>query len=351
VGRAVGLTVQTVQERAIEAVGGETDDSRPYSVRVSDDQEDSDWDAYLQDSAHGGHVQTSLWGQIKAWLGWRVIRIVVTDNGHIVAGAQILIRPVRFLGNVGYVPKGPVIGRDDPRLSELVIRTLHEVAAAHSIRVLFAQPSLEGADLTSQLNAAGFATSPISIGPSATVLVDLHDDLDAVLGRMTKGMRNGIRRSQRRGIKVREGTRIDLPTFHRLLVATSKRRGFSPFELEYFDEMWRILYPHGQIKLFLSEYQGESISAQLVIPFGDTVIAKQIGWSGRHGSLRPNEGLDWATIQRAKSQGFEYYDLEGIESEAARAKLNGRPCPESFLKGATGRPLRYERPFHGAERL
>lgn len=317
----------------------EKSDPCRYVVRVSNDTIDADWDAFLKKAPYGNHVQTSLWGQIKAWQGWDITRIVVTDGQRIVAGAQLLVRKARYVGNVGYVPKGPVVCQQDPHLGELVIQTLREIAD-RSVRVLIVQPASDGESLAEQLPDWGFRPCPIETAPTATVLVNLESDLDTILARMRKGMRNGIRRSLRRGISVREGTADDLPTFHRLLEATSRRRGFSPYELDYFFQMWRVLGPHGHIQLFLSEYEGETVSAQLVIPFGDTVVAKQIGWSGRHGSLKPNEGLDWATLQWAKSQGYYYYDLGGIEPEAARTILNGQPIPKSFAKTPTAYKLR-----------
>ena len=66
---------------------------------------------------------------------------------------------------------------------------------------------------------------------------------------------------------------------------------------------------------------GEAVSAQLVIGFGDTVTAKTSGWSGRHSSLGPNQVLEWTTVQWAKSRGYRFYDLEGINVEAAKTLL------------------------------
>jgi len=333
------MTVITHKTTKTSSAAGSDVQSR-YVIRETTNGKDAIWDAYLENLPHGSHVQTSLWAQVKGWSGWRVTRVLVTDGGQVVAGAQMLIRKSRFLGNIAYIPKGPVFENFDPRLGQLLLFRLLDVASNNDVRALFVQPAHDDAGFTNELVKAGFCQCPVETTPSATVIVDLRHDEDAILARMKKGMRNGIRRSQRNGIKVREGTVDDLPMFHRLLVATSGRRGFEPFTLRYFQHMWTILNPYGYIKLFLAEFENEAISAQLVIPFGNTVVAKQIGWSGCHGNLKPNEGLDWGTMQWAKSNRYDFYDLEGIEPEVASVVLKGQPIPTSFADSPTHYKMR-----------
>ncbi len=92
--------------------------------------------------------------------------------------------------------------------------------------------------------------------------------------------------------------------------------------------------------VFISELDGEAVSAQFCITFGDTIVAKQIGWSGEHRRLHPNEALDWFTIQWAKERGFRYYDLEGIERPAAQALAAGKPLPAEYAGTPTAYKLR-----------
>ena len=154
--------------------------------------------------------------------------------------------------------------------------------------------------------------------PTATLLIDLTKNLDDILAQMKRATRYGIRRSLREGITVREGTERDLSTFYCILVATSQRQQFSPYPEEYFIKMWRVLGPHGYIRLFLAEYEDETVSAILTVPFRDTVIYKKGAWSGRHGNRRPNEALHWTAIKWAKAHGYCYYDFEGVNYEGCQ---------------------------------
>ena len=63
---------------------GEATKVAGYRVLVSDKAEDPAWDAFLAEVPGGHHVQTSLWAQAKAVLGWQTVRIVVTQVEKIV---------------------------------------------------------------------------------------------------------------------------------------------------------------------------------------------------------------------------------------------------------------------------
>lgn len=317
-----------------------TKETSSFEFAFSDGGIDPAWDAFLESVDSGHHVQSGLWSDIKSLNGWKTRRMIASQDGQIVGGAQLLIKQVKFAGSIGYVPKGPVLlNPNDASLASELVRRIRDLASSERLRVLFVQPPEDGA-FVKQLTDQGFTSCPVETAPTATILIDLTANLDTILARMKKGMRNQIRRSQKRGITVREGTKADLPAFYGLLSATSQRRGFSTFDLEYFQGMWDILAPTDSIKLFVGELDGVAVSAQFGIPFGDTFIAKQIGWSGEHRKLHPNEALDWFTIQWCKDEGFKYYDLEGIERPAAEAIAGGQSLPNEYSASPTAYKMR-----------
>lgn len=305
-------------------------------IHISRDAEHPDWDAFLKRTPGGHHAQTSLWAQLKAQLGWEVARVIAIREGHIVAGAQMLIRPLALVGAVGYVPKGPVCAEEDPELAGLILHELHRVARTCHVHYLAVQPPNNGHALVSRLLGWGSPPSAIPVGqPTATLLLDLAKDLDGILADMHASTRYNIRLGLRRGVVVRQGRERDLPTFWRLLEATGRRQGFAPEHETYLSQMYRLLAPRGWLRLFIAEYQGEAVSAALLIAFGDTVFYKRGAWSGRHGKHHPNEVLQWELIQWAKAQGYRTYDFEGIEPACARAVLRGETIPESLSRTVT----------------
>jgi lipid II:glycine glycyltransferase (peptidoglycan interpeptide bridge formation enzyme) len=290
-------------------------------------------------------VQTSLWAQVKALLGWRAVRLVVSQGEQIVAGAQLLIRLFSGFGALGYVTKGPVCAVDDPLLPKLVINELLQVARTQRVQYLIVQPPNNGRAVAEALPGKGFRPSSVAVSTEATVQIDLQPELDEILARMRKQTRRDIRHGLGQGMVGREGTEHDLATFYRLLGATSERQKFLPYSPQYLSKLWQFYRPHGYARLFLAEYNGEVVSAQLVLAFGDTVIAKNSGWSGRYGSLGPNHIMDWTTLEWAKTQGYRYYDLEGIDPSVARMILNGGSLTDE-LKRQHG-PAFYKLGFGG----
>ncbi|HEY3108106.1 MAG TPA: peptidoglycan bridge formation glycyltransferase FemA/FemB family protein [Chloroflexota bacterium] len=306
-----------------------------YRVAVCDRTHDPDWDAFLARTAGGDHAQSGLMARLKAPLGWRVARVVVSRDGRIVGGAQLLLRSLPLAGAIGYVARGPLCALDDPALARLVVERLQRVARARGLRYLIVQPPLNGQAVARELVGRGFRPTWLEPQPAHAVLIDLSRSLDDLLAAMKGKTRYNLRLGQRKGIRVREGTEADLDTFHRLLVATSQRQGFSVQSRSYFAEMWRIFAPPGNLKLFLAEHEGEAISAALTIPFGDTVTYKRGAWSGRQGNVHANEVTHWAAIGWAKANGYRYYDFEGIDPRLAPGIARGQIEAGSLARSVT----------------
>lgn len=317
----------------------EVSGAQGFTVVMDRSADDPDWDSFLVATPGEYHQQSSLWCRVKRLNGWHHVRVKVRGPDGIVAGAQVLSRSSRLAGRVGYVPKGPVLAIDDEDLADLVLTAVREVAAREGIRALVLQAPCHGA-ASRRFERHGFGLIPVEAAPSATVVLDLTADEEEILRRMSKGMRNGVRRSQRRGISTRTGTRDDLVIFHDLLEATSRRQGMSIYDVDYFLGMWDVLAPAKAMALFLSELGNEPVAAQICLTFGDTVVAKQIGWSGEHRHLHPNEALDWHTIRWAKERGFKSYDLEGIERGAAEALLETGSLPDRYVNTPTSYKVR-----------
>jgi lipid II:glycine glycyltransferase (peptidoglycan interpeptide bridge formation enzyme) len=303
-----------------------------YDVEVSTAGEDAAWDAFVAGTPGGHHVQTSLWGRLKASGDWWPVRILVRRDHDLVAGVQVLVRSLPWVGAVAYAPKGPVVRSASPDLSQVLLDSLDHVASVHRIRHLTVQPANDGHAFVETLLEAGYRPSDAAVAPVATVQIDVRREPEAILAGMRKNHRRYVRHGLRQGVEGRVGTEDDLEAFHRLVVATSRRQGFEPHPFAYFAEMWRLFRPGGHVQLFVSEYRGAMVSGQLAIAFGDRVIAKNSGWNGEHGSLGPNHVMEWTTLQWTKANGYDYYDLEGIDIRAARVALAGESQPEHLRR-------------------
>lgn len=289
---------------------------------------DPAWDDSLASVPGGQHVQTSLWAQVKAELGWRAIRIQLGDDRQLIAGAQLLLKPLSIMGALAYLPQGPLLRHRDDALADVLLGAVHRAARAHRVRYLVVQPSDGDSDMMSRLSRHGFRPSALEVGPTATMRIDVTQDLDTILAQMKAKTRYNIRHGERRGITVREGTGQHVSLFYQALVATSQRQGFMPYPQSYFETMARIFEPQGRFRFFIAMYRDEPVSILLAIRFGRTTVYKKGAWFGRYGEHHPNEVLHWAAIKWAKAQGCHDYDLEGIDPRAAQALLREEPLPE-----------------------
>lgn len=297
---------------------------------------DPEWDAFVERSPGGHHVQTSRWADVKAVVGWRAARVVLRRQGAPVAGFQILARGPPSLASVGYVPRGPVVSDGaGPDVLDSTLDALERVVRRDRVIYLKVQPPAGREDIGACLLRRGHSESALELAPTATVRVDVGRSDDQLLAGMRTNTRRNIRKAQRAGVTVRAGGDADLPTLYRFIEATGRRQDFPPYPARYYEQMWRSFAPGGKAHLLVAERDGIPLSAVLLIAFGDTVIYKMGGWSGDAREARPNELVHWTAIGWAREHGHRWYDLEGIDLPAARAVLAGETPPETAQRGVS----------------
>ncbi|MBM4308855.1 MAG: GNAT family N-acetyltransferase [Deltaproteobacteria bacterium] len=309
----------------------------PVEVVLSENPLDEEWDHFVEFEASGQFEQTSRWAQVKQDYGWKPFRVLILQNQKIFGGFQILLRSHPLVGKIGYLPKGPLTSNGEEELTLLVVKTLKNVLVEENIRFALLQPPNDGSIKKDYLMAEGFKKDPVMKGINkGTTFIDLTLDLNTILGRMTKKVRQRIRQGERNEIKVREGTREDIPSFFQLMLSTCQRQGVmpNPSSEDFFKIMWDILSSNKNIKLFIAEHDGEIVSGLLNIPFGKVVYAYKLGWSGKFETMRPNHVLHWDAIKWAKSAGYISFDFVGIEWNTAEAILEGKHFYE-VAKGPT----------------
>jgi lipid II:glycine glycyltransferase (peptidoglycan interpeptide bridge formation enzyme) len=323
------------QTREVEATAA-------YRVVISQATHDPAWDAFLAQTPGGHHMQTSVWSQVEAMRGWAAVRVIVSEGQHIVGGVQLLTRPVpmplpQFLqpllkplmGTIGQVVMGPLVADNNPAVIQLVFDTIFHIAKKHRIRYLIMQPPYNGEALAQHLVWLGFQPSLTYRQMPATILLDLHPDIDSLFANMRKKHRQYVRQSIREGVTVREGTKEDVPAFYRIHKMTAERQDFKLAPLAYYLGLWDILSPHGYVKLLLSEYQGETITAELMLAFGDATLLLEHGWAERR-DIRTNERAYWEAIAWSKSNSYRWCDLNGLDPEIARTIVNNEPVTDEM---------------------
>jgi hypothetical protein len=320
--------------------------SVPLSLRSANDLEDPAWDDFLDRVSSGHFQQSSLWAQVKAIEGWRSIRQWITSGGELVGGFQLLYKPTRF-GRIGYVSKGPFLVTDDPHWVDQAFGSVVANVRANGLRALVLQAPDETNIPDELYRRSGFVPNHLMQVVTATLIIPVNCSMEEITGRMRRTTMLELKRSEKRGITIREGTEQDLGTFFRLMLETCKRQETAPSPATEvaLKAVWDAFCPQKRLRLTIAEYQGEPVAGAVCLCFGDRVTFWKKGWSGAHRDKHPNQRVMFEAIQWAQASGFKKFDCLAMSRSTAASLLRNEPLTDEqkhgrdfFLLGYGGQP-------------
>jgi peptidoglycan pentaglycine glycine transferase (the first glycine) len=303
------------------------------------------WDEFVNASPQGHLLQSWGWGELKGRFDWQPLRLAVSDNGRLVAAAQVLLRRLPY-SSLAYVPRGPVFDPADEEATRTLLDALHQVARGRGAMALKVEPPWPDDDhAATWWQEHGFRPSPQTIQPRRTIVVDLQPDEEAILAQMKPKWRYNIRLAGRKEVTVRQGSAAELEQFYDLMRETGERDGFGIHSPAYYQAAYDLYSPSGRVALFLAEYEGEPLAALMAFAFGRQAIYMYGASSNRERQRMPNHLLQWEAMRWAKAQGCSDYDLWGIpdtDPNSPSASLGG---VERFKAGFGGDTVRYAGAF------
>jgi hypothetical protein len=318
---------------------GARDASPTLAFEVSRDLSDPEWDHFLERTSGGRYLQSSLWARVKLEAGWTPVRLIARRGEALLGGTQLLTRKVPMLGRVGYVSRGPVLASPDLELIDAFLTALHRLAKDLRLKMLLIIPPMGGESIANRLPYHGFRPNSLNVASTATVLVDLDQDEQALLDGMTKRTRRYLRAAERAGLTVREGDERDLPIFTEGLRRASVEKGWRVFPEKYYTNMWEMLSPGTHVRLTFARLNGRDLSAMLIFPFGEAVYGKTVF------DLAPDpvpafvhDHLVWDSMRWTKAAGHRYFDLGrmrhrfALEYAATPSNLSSLESKRAFYK-------------------
>jgi CelD/BcsL family acetyltransferase involved in cellulose biosynthesis len=292
---------------------------------ISNESDDGCWDQFLQETSLGQFQQSTIWARAKYPEGWKPIRVLVTIDGELVAGFQMLTIS-SWRGRMGYVSKGPVVLPGYDGLTEYVTELLRKLAQKERLMALFVQPPDLCVATSETLTRNGFLPDMLAKVNDATWIVNLSGGFEAVERRMDAEGRRKARQAVNRGLRIREGAREDLNTFFDLMLSTCRRQGVDPNppDVSHLLALWDAASPSGCIKLFFAEYEGILLTGYVDISFGKTVTQWKKGWNFKEGQRNPNDLITYEALKRGSRTGYQSYDFASFDRQMAVAILEGR---------------------------
>ena len=178
-------------------------------------------------------------------------------------------------------------------------------AAAELVR------GLRSAGWQRQASGAGFG----DVQPRYVFWVPLAGrSTDEVFAGFNQLWRRNVRKAQKAGVTVTQGTSEDLAAFHEIYVETAARDGFRPRPLSYFHRMWDQMQAEDpdRIRLYLAQHEGRLLAATTWVRVGGHVWYSYGASTTEGRELRPSNAIQWQMILDAHAAGASVYDLRGI---------------------------------------
>ena len=270
----------------------------------------SKWDNFVLDHPRGYFLQLSAWAEQKSAYGWSFDRVALRQNDEIVAGAQLLFRPLPVkLGTMAYLPYGGYV-TDDSQWDEL-FKAIHACAKKNGAAFLKWEP---GFHFDHDPAKWGFAESPQRVQPPNTIMIDIRGDDETIQARMNKGTRRNIRKAYKNDIHYYEASPADLSKFTNMMDITGERNEFGVHESAYYKLMVDLFVPD-HATLIMAEHEGDTLAANLVVGVGDTAIYLEGASSNEKRNLMASYGVQWEAIKWAQKRGCTRYDMWGIPDE------------------------------------
>ena len=144
-------------------------------------------------------------------------------------------------------------------------------------------------------------------------------DEDELLKGFNQLWRRNIKKADKLGVVVRQGSAEDLPAFHALYLETAERDHFTGRPLSYFQRMWEAMRAEDpdRIRLYLAEHEGDLVAATTMVRVGEHAWYSYGASSTAKREVRGSNAVQWAMLRDAKAAGATVYDLRGITDTLA----------------------------------
>ncbi len=278
------------------------------------------WDGFLEATPDTGFMQSSWWAIFRSAVGYQYFAVTVKDQDTIVGGALVARWSYAPQSCFYYMQDGPVLPGDESSAAEVynaIRRNVEEHRRAEEQTVSHLRIEPRWQRLPSFVR--GFRTlgyeDPYT-EPRNTLCIDLRPSEAQILAQMKPKGRYNIRLAQKHGVAVIEDSSDQgLVDFLRIQRRTAVRQGIEQKPPSYFRNLVSSISPAHNISVFFAEYRGRRLATALVVYFGRRATYFFGGSLALHRGVMAPYLLHFEIMRRAKSLGYEWYDLWGVAPE------------------------------------
>jgi lipid II:glycine glycyltransferase (peptidoglycan interpeptide bridge formation enzyme) len=285
-------------------------------------------------SPDGGFLQSEYWKKFQESIGRKAYNISTSDeNDELIAFSNIIEHKLSVVGGYFYVPRGPVQVKSEKlkvKSYSLKLKVFFDdlisLSKENNVGWIRIEPNSEEELKLVRENLSNdlkIKKSAVDMQPKEILMLDVSKSEEELLAGMKQKTRYNIKLAEKKGVKIynsREEKYIE--EFLRLVEITAKRDKITSHSDAYYRKMFEII-PSDILKLYVAEYEGKIIAANLVLFFGRTATYMHGASDNEHRNLMAPYFLQWQQIVDARKAGCERYDFGGIKTGTDSSSWSG----------------------------
>lgn len=235
---------------------------------------EKEYSEFARNHELGNFLQTICWGKLKASNGWKYHLLGVKKKKEVIAGGILLEKSTPVKKGMFYAPHGFLLDYSDSKFVKEFYLAVKEYVKEHNGLFLKVDPYVsyherdkygnivEGGEDNSKvvdtLENLGFIRQckdgSQTLQASWMYVIDINGrNIDDVMKNMDSKTRQMVRKNEKNGVRVREGSYEELGKFHDIMEHTSDRREFLNRPLSYYQNMYKEFDKEGISKLYFAE--------------------------------------------------------------------------------------------------
>lgn len=280
-------------------------------------------------------LQSISWTKLKKDNGWESVLLGFKDKKKVIAATMILFKNTPVKKKMFYAPRGFLLDYNDKKLLEEFTLQIKEYVKKNDgiffkidPYVMKVQRDIDGKVVEDGINNYEVVDNLKKLGfkekckrPGQQTLqskwmywIDLKDrSLDDIMKDMSSKTRQMIRKNEKNGVMMREGSYEELDKFKKIMDHTGKRREFISRSLKYLQNMYSSFGKGKDIKLYFAELQIEKTLNDLKEEVKNLENDyKKVLYNIENGKAKMNENklkLKQDEIERTKKRIEEYEEL------------------------------------------
>lgn len=162
--------------------------------------------------------------------------------------------------------------------------------------------------------------APHDMQPKENFIIDITHSEEELFAAMKSKTRYNIRLAEKKGVRVFSSREKKYQeAFFSLIESTAKRQRILPHPRKYYENFF-VIFPEERCELWIAEYEGMILAANLILYTEYTAIYLHGGTSDIARDVMAPVLLQWAQICEAKKRGCTKYDFGGVATEQSIIK-------------------------------